>query len=79
VAKIALGFDFQGNLVLKRQYLYDMARGPELLGDQMTGQEFFESKGPPGGYSACLVFQKASKLFGFGETLSTPLILAGML
>jgi hypothetical protein len=39
VAKLALCFDSQGILVPKRQYLNNIARGPEFLGDQMTGQD----------------------------------------
>jgi hypothetical protein len=42
--KLALGFDSQWIPVPKRQYLNHIARGPEVIEDQMTGSDWLLQK-----------------------------------
>jgi hypothetical protein len=48
VTKLALGFDSQWIPVPKRQYLNNIARGPEVIEDQMTGSDWLLQKRFPG-------------------------------
>jgi hypothetical protein len=48
VTKLALGFDSQWIPAPKRQYLNNIARGPEVIEDQMTGADGLLQKRFPG-------------------------------
>jgi hypothetical protein len=48
VTKLALGFDSQWIPVPKRQYLNNIARGPEFIEDHMTGSDGLLQKRFPG-------------------------------